>query len=418
MIGTIMAWPGGVSDIPDGWIICDGSAKDGKDFPLLVQAIQNSYDTEGDYGITGSFPNYGGQFVLPNLLAGRFLADIETEHFSPKNAPSTDATTGITTITGGKGGTQDIDPDAAALVSGLIGANTEQNLQEVFTDVFTDVEFTLNDRGGYTGVISGNTIIPGIGEKSLFVGGRKLGHQHVASHTHPGSYETIGELTPTQPGLGVIPYDDIKIVYRYGSWDATSDIEDDPAIDGIMVDMFWEGPSGSKLYDGNNWAQFGNNSGFIGGNGVQAVMETQGENPPINLSAKGVLRTSIANLSNYSQQQLTSEMTVNFAIAGNSFQIPAGYRNHYLDYGGNNYGTLISNQAAADWLDNQFFPHAHDPITVVYQQGSLSPLNRLNAIASIPLETELDNAANVGAFQINMNTSQPSVTSIYIIRAY
>ena len=47
VIGTIMPWSGPLSEVPDGWIICDGTQQDGKDYPLLVQVIGDTYNTGG-----------------------------------------------------------------------------------------------------------------------------------------------------------------------------------------------------------------------------------------------------------------------------------------------------------------------------------------------------------------------------------
>ena len=38
-IGTIVPWTGGLSEVPDGWLICDGGSRSASDFPLLAQAI-------------------------------------------------------------------------------------------------------------------------------------------------------------------------------------------------------------------------------------------------------------------------------------------------------------------------------------------------------------------------------------------
>ena len=43
-IGTIMPWVGNISDIPDGWIVCDGTQVSAKDFPLLARAIGDTYN--------------------------------------------------------------------------------------------------------------------------------------------------------------------------------------------------------------------------------------------------------------------------------------------------------------------------------------------------------------------------------------
>ncbi len=44
VIGTIMPWSGGISEVPDGWIVCDGTTPDAKDYPLLVQVIGDTYN--------------------------------------------------------------------------------------------------------------------------------------------------------------------------------------------------------------------------------------------------------------------------------------------------------------------------------------------------------------------------------------
>ena len=43
-IGTIMPFTGNISDVPDGWIPCDGSLIAAADFPLLARAIGDTYN--------------------------------------------------------------------------------------------------------------------------------------------------------------------------------------------------------------------------------------------------------------------------------------------------------------------------------------------------------------------------------------
>ena len=48
-IGTILPWGGDggngflASNIPKGWIVCDGSTKDAKDYPLLASILGDTY---------------------------------------------------------------------------------------------------------------------------------------------------------------------------------------------------------------------------------------------------------------------------------------------------------------------------------------------------------------------------------------
>jgi microcystin-dependent protein len=48
VIGTIMPWSGSLSEIPKGWIVCDGSQPEAKDYPLLVQAIGDTYNGKAE----------------------------------------------------------------------------------------------------------------------------------------------------------------------------------------------------------------------------------------------------------------------------------------------------------------------------------------------------------------------------------
>ena len=56
-IGTIMSWTGTGSDLPQGWLACDGTTLNDADYPALVAIIGYTYG-----GSSGS-----STFVLPNL---------------------------------------------------------------------------------------------------------------------------------------------------------------------------------------------------------------------------------------------------------------------------------------------------------------------------------------------------------------
>ncbi len=46
-IGTIMAWTGTTSDIPQGWLSCDGSTHNNADYPALQAVIGTTYGGGG-----------------------------------------------------------------------------------------------------------------------------------------------------------------------------------------------------------------------------------------------------------------------------------------------------------------------------------------------------------------------------------
>ena len=414
VIGTIMPWTGGVSEVPDGWIICDGSTPDATDYPLLVQVIGDTYN-QGTSNLGGAFPAYSGQFVLPDLVAGKTLMDIEGSYF---NAVS------------GTGDPIDSDPDARPIIEPFIGDNTDNGVTSVFNDVRTDVEFTLNDRSGYGGAISGNRIVDGEGEKIVFVAGRKLGHQHMRAHAHSGTYETLRNTPPTQPGLGVVPYDNITASFNY----ASTDLRTIPyflqlEVDVLRLGLRWykekdvDQPGVIELNDESVWSQIGSYTGAGSGLPGRTIMGVIGDSPPLDMSAIGVSDSSIAIQSQFTYDNIGADGgmqagdIIPYGSYGSNITVPTGYRNFYPDSRETNYGTFVSN-IGDDWLDNSIQAHAHDPISIFYDQASLKPQSRLTTDVNIPVTTVLDNASNVGALEISMNTSQPSLTVLYIIRAY
>lgn len=60
-IGTIMAWSGSSTELPTGWLNCDGAAVSNGDYPLLKEVI----------GYTYGGSDASGQFQVPNLNNGR-----------------------------------------------------------------------------------------------------------------------------------------------------------------------------------------------------------------------------------------------------------------------------------------------------------------------------------------------------------
>lgn len=419
VIGSIIPWSGPLSDIPDGWIICDGTSPNASDFPLLVQAIGDTYN-QGTSNLGGGFPAYTGQFKLPDLLGGRSLMDIEGSYFAPESA-------------GGTGNIIDTDVDARPLIEPFIGENTDNGINTVFNDVTTDVIFTLNDRNDYGGAITGNTIIPGSGEKTVFIGGRKLGHQHIRTHQHPGTYETLAAAESERPGKGVIPYDNITLRLKYATVDFTDGVADDgedliqDAVDEIRINLGWY-KDDVLLYDNGSLDEVvsAGFSGFGNGSPGRTVGRINSENPPINLSAGNLYDSPLAvwgewqplpSTPSTGQPFLTSGDNVPYGLFGQTLSIPDRFRNFYPDQlSAGSYGTFVSNDGS-EFLDDTILAHVHDPFQVVYDQNSLKPQPRLNSQLNIP-NAVLDNTSNAGALQIDMNTAQPTLTCVYIIRAY
>lgn len=407
-IGTIMPWTGALSKIPKGWVLCDGQTLTANEFPLLVQAIGDTYNA-GVSTLGGNFPTYTGSIVLPNLN-GKALMDLEEDYFA-------------TALAGGTGKSIDTDADARTNISPFIGDNGDIGLTTIFNDVYTDVIFTLNDRTGYTGKITGNTIVPGDASKTVYIGPRKLGRNHLRSHNHSGSYETVNRQPSTEPGDGVIPYSDIQFTMIFRVVDNIS---------GGSGDYYYAGPTDDESFDGEpgvttgpgmvlrerDWATIENRTGFGSGQPGRTVARIASEAPPVNLYPRYVISTPLG--ADLLQPALSGGSVVPHGLGDGNITIPAGYRNFYPDVGAvGNFRTLTSNPAQ-DFLDNSLpiFAHTHDEVEINFATSNLKPQSTLNASVNIPANTNLDNLQNRGALQVNFNTSQPSLSCLYIIRAY
>ena len=205
-IGTIMPWGGGITSIPKGWIVCDGQFANAAAYPLLTQTIGDTYNT-GVSSLGGSFPSYSGTIKMPDLNQ-KTLMDIEEAYFAGGGSPT--------------GRNADEDADARLLLQNKIGTHESQSITVAFTDVYTDVVFTLDettDSTGYQGKITGHTKEDGDGYKTIYIAPRKLGRRHVPRHAHTGSYPTLVQNSTTQPGRGVIPYGEVDYTVRFHAVD-------------------------------------------------------------------------------------------------------------------------------------------------------------------------------------------------------
>lgn len=429
----------------DSLTVPDGNAGNGgADITITVDTVrQGSVSTFG-----GEFPNYTGEIVLPSLL-NKPLVDMEVDYFGPASPT---------------GRAFDLDTTAVSEITPYIGTNTDTGVPTSFNDVATDVVFELNERttqpidgGGvayyYSGRLQGNTIIEGSGEgnKIMYFGPRKLGRGHIKSHDHGGRIDSIKKDPETQPGKGVIPWSNIN--YRF---------EADYTEDGnvfITNDNEWFAQAQMGDYDRGR-------SGFGGGRPGRTIAGIVGENPPVNWIptntawtpiksqlnqplthrtfnegiglVKGALSGGIAGF-NKGQAEARG---VDYKVGGGQIDtFPFGYTNWYpdlLEYLGTDdaalgsasnfvvYDTFVSN---AGWdfkrtsnsvgTRDQILAHTHDEFDINFDKAGLRPENSINVYVTAPASNlSLDNQRNVGVFQINFNTTQPGMTSVYVIRAY
>lgn len=182
-IGTIIAFAGGVANIPKGWLACDGRLYNGSDgsggtqrgYDQLYAVIGNTYG--------GDFPN----FKVPKLQGA--TADLQPGT-TMQNQPGGSAPSEYTKYLGFESGTPNtnVNEDWRAV-------NTESTFdlrveilpveETRFSCVVEDI--TLNEPS-FSGTIS---FVP-----------RLLGDHHFGTHTHGGTYPSI-KRDPTLFGLRI-----------------------------------------------------------------------------------------------------------------------------------------------------------------------------------------------------------------------
>ena len=435
-------------EVGDVLTIPSGNSGGGSDILITVATIEEgSVSTFG-----GEFPDYQGEIVLPALL-NRPLVDMETQYLGPASPT---------------GRAFDVDSTAVAEITPYIGVNSDTGVPTSFNDVATDVIFELNERTTapagdsgevsyyYSGRLQANTIVPGSGQgnRVMFFGPRKLGRGHLKGHGHGGQIDTIVKDPESQPGEGVIPWSNINY-----NFDAEVDTSDG--------DIFITNDNEFNLSFSMGDQERGR-SGFGSGIPGRVVAGVNAENPPVNWIPKNVAWTPIKSVLTQPGTHRTFNEGVGLVkgalsggIAGfnkgpgqkegvdygfngeevNNFS--NGLTNWYpdlLEYAGDATNGALANPAAfntydtfnsnAGWDFNRttigvagsidiILPHTHDEFDVNFDLSGLRPLNSLNVYVTAPNgNLNLDNARNVGVFQINFNTTQPGMTSVYVIRAY
>lgn len=183
-IGTIMPWAGDASEgvlmsnVPRGWILCDGKVFNASRYPILSSIIGNSY---GGTTITGEFPHYSGQIKVPNLNA-RLLIDLEPSMLfdTRYNAGQADAFDKLSDVSGNP---LVVDDGFTKAIPTLISADT--NL--TFT-VDSDLLFAgkMTGTGTQTNISVSNPSFTAV----VYTIGRKLGINHLPTHNHEGSFST------------------------------------------------------------------------------------------------------------------------------------------------------------------------------------------------------------------------------------
>lgn len=165
-----------LSNIPKGWILCDGITIPASRYPLLTSVVGNSY---GGATIAGTFPNYTGSIKIPDIT-GRVMMDLEPamlniEEYQYGQSDAANVLSGLV-----------VDDGLTVAIPTLISADTDL----AFLPLDSDIKFI--------GKMTDVTVNPATFQTTVFTIPRKLGINHTPPHRHPGAYEraTAGGTPP------------------------------------------------------------------------------------------------------------------------------------------------------------------------------------------------------------------------------
>ena len=199
-VGTILPWGGDggngflASNIPKGWIVCDGSTKDASDYPLLASMIGDTYGGDmtkpagGHYTFPYIDPNDGSNnatFRLPNL-SNNLPLDLEPSDLDKVEYQM------------GQGDVKNVVIDSNGTKLGdLVSGYGETYDIKTSWSANSDIDFTLNLAGNLYFKYTNFVLTAPDFLESVYVLNRKLGVNHTPSHGHTG---TIASVQSNQKG--------------------------------------------------------------------------------------------------------------------------------------------------------------------------------------------------------------------------
>lgn len=160
-IGTIVPWCGDNSLIPKGWIACDGETLTVTNFPMLYEIIGNRYG--GVSGVSFNTPTFSQKGVV----------DYHTSHAN---------IAGISMSNVFKNLINDTNDMANAVVS-----RPSSNI---------DLRVDQTPYNNIAAIITTQTLVEPSFSDAVYIAGRLLGDDHIASHSHPTGFQTVG--SPSQ----------------------------------------------------------------------------------------------------------------------------------------------------------------------------------------------------------------------------
>ena len=186
-IGTILPWGGDggngflASNIPKGWVVCDGSTKDAKDYPLLASILGDTYGGDmtkpagGNYTFPYVDPNDGSNtatFRLPNL-SNSLPVDLEQVHMDQAQYNNNQNNWKEVVV----------DANGTKMKDFIVDYGETVDIKTSWS-ANSDIDFTLNLSGNLYFKYTNFTLTAPDFLESIYTLNRKLGINHTPSHSH------------------------------------------------------------------------------------------------------------------------------------------------------------------------------------------------------------------------------------------
>ena len=377
-IGTITAWSGDIGSLPPGWVACNGTSLSITNYPELFAVIGYQYGGSDE------------TFLSPKLL-DKAIADYHPSH---TNIPGIDLNTDFVSRMG---------VDTANLTTGKTSN--------------VDLYVNLTPVNNLTGKISGIDINPSGYSDDISVIPRVLGDHHIASHSHQGSTPSA---IPTSQYAESCQSNDITncSVVELITYGRCQDDCDDL--------VYWPSEANGNL----EWSSFVTPSGPSSANTMGISIRSGG---PFTVDSGAVNGWP----SDYILGQFTLQNTPNknYMIPEDDTLQDGANQNGthpypvHLNHSGVNFGGVPArntattgnavNSGGSQTPNFSFGGHDHPTLSYSITLGNIRAPNVLSTTQiSTGSVTPINNAVKDIASVRMENINTPSLSIIYIIRAY
>lgn len=196
-VGTILPWSGSEQDIPTGWVPCDGSNYQANLYPLLYRRIGTTYGGI----VTANVDVYTGSFSVPDLN-GNGIMDVYENHYEwlklrtssrPKGEAHEPTTTSVRDAQGSI-----LDQFWSRVP--INDDNLTENSGTYSSEMDLDGEIINTSLDTLTARVSEIGLIGGEYQDTAFILGRKLSDKHWRGHTHAvDGYDPSQETNSLKP---------------------------------------------------------------------------------------------------------------------------------------------------------------------------------------------------------------------------